>query len=109
MLKQSVGRTKRSVAKAITIFLSSVINNYREKYATVVTALKRKVPCFKKIDVTFNGKEIGNGAFGLVMSRYIDASNQKVAVKEFRKDSSATSVLAEDFVYAEMPGHRSFP
>ena len=34
------------------------------------------------------------------MSGYINASNQMVvAVKVFRKDSSATSVLAEDFVY----------
>lgn len=41
-------------------------------------------------------------------SGYINASNQKVAVKLFRKDSSATNVLAEPFVYAEMSGHRSF-
>ena len=109
LLKQSLRRKKRSVSKATTIFPSSVINNYREKYAIVVTALKHKVPCFKKIDITFNGKEIGDGTFGFVTSGYIDASNQKFAVKIFRKDSSATSVSAEDFVYAEMPGHRSFP
>ena len=74
LLKQSLGRAKRSLSKATTIFPSSVINNYRQKYATVVTALKRKVPCFKKTDITFNGKEIGNGAFGLVMSGYMNAS-----------------------------------
>lgn len=71
--------------------------------------MRHKVACFKKSDITFNGKEIDNSAFGLVMSGYINASNEKVAVKVFRKDSSATSVLAEDFVYAEMSGHRSFP
>lgn len=31
-LNQSLGRTKRSVSKATTIFPSSFINNYREKY-----------------------------------------------------------------------------
>ena len=66
------------------------------------------MPRFEKTDVTFNGKEIVRGAFGLVKSGYINASNQKVAVKLFRKDSSATSVLAEPFVYAEESGHRSF-
>ena len=71
LLKQSLGRAKRSLSKATTIFPSSVINNYRQKYAT---ALKRKVPCFKKTDIIFNGKEIGNGAFGLVMSGYMNAS-----------------------------------
>ena len=80
LLKQSLGRAKRSLSKATTIFPSSVINNYRQKYAT---ALKRKVPCFKKTDIIFNGKEIGNGAFGLVMSGYISGSDQKVAVKVF--------------------------
>ena len=54
-LKQSLARTKRSVLKATIIYPSSVINNYREKYATVVTALKRKVTCFKKTNITFNG------------------------------------------------------
>ena len=71
LLKQSLGRAKRSLSKATTIFPSSVINNYRQKYAT---ALKRKVPYFKKTDIIFNGKEIGNGAFGLVMSGYMNAS-----------------------------------
>ena len=44
-----------------------------------------------------------------MISGYTDASNQKVAVKVFRKDSSAIRVIAGDFVYAEIPGHRSFP
>ena len=62
LLKESLGRTKGSVSKETTIFPSSVINNYREKYATVVAALKRKVPCFKENDITFNGKETGSDA-----------------------------------------------
>ena len=57
LLKQSLGRTKRSVSKAATIFPFSLINNYRGKYATAVTALKCKMLCLKKIDITFNGKK----------------------------------------------------
>ena len=45
-LKQPLGRTKRSVSKATTTFPSLINNNYREKYATVVTALKHKVPLY---------------------------------------------------------------
>lgn len=51
-LKQLLGRTKRTVSKTAAIFPSSVINNYREKYATVVTALKLKVPFFKETIIT---------------------------------------------------------
>ena len=46
LLKQSLGRTKGSVSKATTTFPSSIINNCREKYATVVTALKHKVSLY---------------------------------------------------------------
>lgn len=60
-------RADRNIPKATTILLSYVLN-YIGKYVTAVTALKRKVPCLKKTDTIFKGKEIGNGVSGLVKS-----------------------------------------
>ena len=81
--KQSIRCTKRSVSKATTIFPSLVFNNYRGKYVTVVAALKRKVSCFKKTNISFNGKEIVSSIFALVKSGFIITSNEKVAAKVF--------------------------